>query len=267
MPKVSNDLQGLGVLVTRPAHQADKLCDLIEAAGGRPYRLPTISIESSDAAEQHQAQALLGQLHANDLLIFISANAVHYSQALLGPWQDWPSGIQTAVIGRATAEAFATTFGKQADLMPSGDSNSEALLALPALQQLNGRRVIIIRGEGGRALLGDTLQQRGAELHYANVYRRRLPQINIAAHDEALRHSVDVITASSIESLHNLVQLLAATMGDWLWQRPVFVIHSRQVAAAQDMGFKNIAAVADETSDAALLSAIIKWRQQTRPND
>ena len=73
MPKVSNDLQGLGVLVTRPAHQADQLCDLIEAAGGRPYRLPTIEITPSSDSDQQQARHLLEHLQANDLLIFISA--------------------------------------------------------------------------------------------------------------------------------------------------------------------------------------------------
>lgn len=263
MPKVSNDLQGLGVLVTRPAHQAEKLCDGIESAGGHAYRLPTISIEASDRTEQLKAQTLLANLQDNDLLIFISANAVQFSQALLGKKTDWPA-IQTAVIGRATAQTFETTFASRPDFMPSGDSNSEALLDLPSMQQMQGRRVIIIRGEAGRTLLGDSLQQRGAEVHYANVYRRSLPMIDIAAQSDSLRENVDVITATSIESLQNLVQLLGANMLKWLHERPLFLLHPRQKDAAQAMGFKNIAAVADETSDAALLSAIINWRQQTK---
>lgn len=262
MPKVTNDLQGLGVLVTRPAHQADNLCHLIEAAGGRPYRLPTITIETSGEAEQKQAQALLQNLQANDLLIFISANAVQYSQSLLGTATSWPKTIQTAVIGQATARAFETTFSQPADLVPTGDNNSEALLALPDLQQVSGRRIIIIRGEGGRPLLGDNLQQRGADVHYASVYRRCLPEIKANENIDAIRDSVDVITATSVESLQNLVTLLAEPMGDWLWSRPLFMIHQRQVAAAQQMGFKIIPTVANETNDEALLSAIIKWRQQ-----
>ena len=263
MPKVTNDLQGLGVLVTRPAHQADNLCHLIETAGGQPYRLPTIKIETSSETEQSQAQALLQNLQDHDLLIFISANAVQYSQSLLGAAAtNWPKNIQTAVIGQATARAFEAAFSQNADLTPAGDNNSETLLALPELQQVSGRRIIIIRGEGGRPLLGDSLKQRGADVHYASVYRRCLPAIKLDEHIDALRDSVDVITATSVESLQNLVNLLAEPMGDWLWSRPVFVLHQRQVAAAQQMGFKIIPSVAAETNDEALLSAIIKWRQQ-----
>jgi uroporphyrinogen-III synthase len=262
MPKGTDDLQGLGVLVTRPAEQADHLCQLIEKAGGRPYRLPTITIEPGGEAELQQARGLLGGLQQGDLLIFISANAVQHAQPCLSAIQDW-SGLQTAVIGKATARVFEQAFGRPPDLLPREGSNSEALLALPKLQQLEGRRVIIVRGEGGRALLGDTLQQRGAEVHYANVYRRVLPKLDIASQADELRARVDVITTTSVESLQNLVQLLAEPMGEWLWSRPLFVIHPRQLEAAQQMGFKIIAAVADETSDEALLSAIIKWRQQT----
>jgi len=269
MPKVSNDLHGLGVLVTRPAHQADNLCQLIESVGGQPYRLPSISIEASSGLEKNSAQALLGHLQDqdHDLLIFISANAVEYSRTLLGAATSWPASIQTATIGQATAAAFAAAFCRTADLIPLGDSNSEALLALPALQQVSGRRIIIIRGEGGRPLLGDSLQRRGASVHYANVYRRCLPEINLDQHLNAIRRSVDVITATSIEGLQNLVRLLAKPMGEWLWSRPLFVIHQRQVTAAQNMGFKIIPAVAAETNDAALLGAIIKWRRQQQVNN
>ena len=262
MPKVSNDLQGLGVLVTRPAHQADNLCHLIETAGGHPYRLPTIKIETSGEAEQSKAQALLQNLQDHGLLIFISANAVQYSKSLLGSIKNWPKNIQTAVIGQATARAFEAAFSQNADLTPAGDNNSETLLALPELQQVSGRRIIIIRGEGGRPLLGDSLKQRGADVHYASVYHRSLPAMKLDEHIDALRDSVDVITATSVESLQNLVTLLAEPMADWLWSRPVFVLHQRQVAAAQQMGFKIIPSVAAETNDEALLSAIIKWRQQ-----
>jgi uroporphyrinogen-III synthase len=81
-----------------------------------------------------------------------------------------------------------------------------------------------------------------------------------------MRNSVDVITATSVESLQNLVHLLAEPMGEWLWSRPLFMIHPRQLTSAHAIGFKIIPAVATETNDEALLSAIIKWRQQVKQN-
>ena len=53
--------------------------------------------------------------------------------------------------------------------------DSEALLELPQLTDVNGRRVIIFRGDGGRELLGETLAARGASVEYVSCYRRGRP--------------------------------------------------------------------------------------------
>jgi uroporphyrinogen-III synthase len=47
MPKT--ELNGLTILVTRPAHQAEPLCRLIESAGGQPLRLPALTIHDNSA--------------------------------------------------------------------------------------------------------------------------------------------------------------------------------------------------------------------------
>ena len=51
--------------------------------------------------------------------------------------------------------------------------NSEGLLALMPLQNVAGKRIAIIRGDSGRDLLRDALIQRGAEVKYLEVYRKR----------------------------------------------------------------------------------------------
>ena len=65
-------LSGLGVLVTRPKDQAEPLCRLIEAAGGRALKLPGLVI--APATDSAAARRLLAA--DSDLLIFISRNAV-----------------------------------------------------------------------------------------------------------------------------------------------------------------------------------------------
>jgi uroporphyrinogen-III synthase len=64
-------------------------------------------------------------------------------------------------IGRTTALALHTVSG--ADVRyPLDREISEVLLQLPELQTIAGKRALILRGNGGRELLGETLRERGA---------------------------------------------------------------------------------------------------------
>ncbi|KOR27550.1 hypothetical protein TI03_06650, partial [Achromatium sp. WMS1] len=79
MPNHIGDIHGLGVLITRPIHQAHGLVQLIQAYGGRPVLLPAMAIES--IATPQSAVALLRQTW--DLTIYTSANAVSFAYELL----------------------------------------------------------------------------------------------------------------------------------------------------------------------------------------
>ena len=53
------------VLVTRPAGQAERLCSLIEAAGGEAVRLPALEIhelEDTSQLESYQAIPIINRL-------------------------------------------------------------------------------------------------------------------------------------------------------------------------------------------------------------
>ncbi len=245
------DLGGKGVLVTRPAAQAAGLCHLIEQAGGRAIPFPTIEILPS--AHPEPARGLLAEPW--DLLIFVSRNAVEQALPLL-PATRLPSGPELGAVGAATAKALAEA-DRPPDLVPSEGYDSESLLALPRLADMRGRRVLIVRGEGGRPLLGDTLAARGAEVAYAEVYRRALPGADAASLLIRWDSDVQLVTATSGEVLDNLCTLLGEEGRERLLATPLAVVSERTAAAARALGFPRVE-IAERATDEDLLAALCR---------
>lgn len=241
-------LGGRGVLVTRPAGQAEPLCQLIEAAGGRPIRFPTIAIAPTTHPD---AAALLAE--AWDLMYFVSPNAVEQALALV-PDGTWPRVSRLAAVGRGTARALAAG-GRAPDLVPNERYESEALLAMPELAEPRGHRALIVRGEGGRGLFAETLAARGAEVHFAEVYRRVRPSVDPAPLLARWPDEVDLVMATSDEVLLNLAELLGPAGREQLLQTPLVVIAERTAETARALGFA-VVRVAERAEDAAILRAL-----------
>jgi uroporphyrinogen-III synthase len=215
-------LDGRGVLVTRPRHQAAGLMTLIAARGGDPYLFPTIEI--APVNDPAHAMAHLARLAAHDHVIFASANAVTFGLRLAPP--GWPAAVDAIAVGPATAQALRDA-GITPVLMPVDHFDSEGVLELDVLRRPAGQRILIVRGVGGRDLLARTLTERGATVDIAEVYTRDDPRADtreLIARWRAGRIQAVICTAS--ESVRNLYGALAKER-ELLDQTPVFVPHAR----------------------------------------
>jgi uroporphyrinogen-III synthase len=245
------DLGGQGVLVTRPRAQAAELSALIQSVGGRPILFPTLEILPPVDADL--PRTLLTQRW--DIVIFISRNAVSGACDLL-PNLQWLEGVQVAAVGKATAKAL-TQIGHGPDLVPPGRYDSESLLELPALREVTAKRILIVRGVGGRAHLGDTLSERGAAVAYAEVYRRARPKIDADLLLEDWHRSLGFVTATSDEVLNNLLGMIPETEQPWLKSLPLVVFSERGAGSAMELGFR-VVAVANAASDEAMVEALCR---------
>jgi uroporphyrinogen-III synthase len=193
-------LNGVGVLVTRPRHQSVELAAAIEAAGGTAIDFPTIKIVPRIETE---IQTDLSGRMDPDITIFISRNAVEHGLA-------YAAG-QIAAIGPATAEAIQSG-GGCVDICPSSGFDSEHLLAESAFENVSGKTIRIIRGDGGRELLASRLQKRGATVDYVSTYSRALPEVEdaeIKALEKRWRNGeIAAVVVMSVQSLENLGVLL-----------------------------------------------------------
>jgi uroporphyrinogen-III synthase len=250
-------LNGIRVLVTRPAKQTDSLCSLIEKSGGVTMRLPTMDLQAPDDPEQ--VEQLCKCLTEFQIAIFISRNAVDWAFDLFIDKADIPAGLSIMAIGAGTAEQLKQ-YGVTDVCFAKGSANSEAFLELDGLQAdaVEGKRIIIFRGQGGREVLADGLRKRGAQVRYAEVYRRVQPR-----YDEDIIHNLwidtppDVIVVTSNEGLQNLFNITAADDHKQLLRTPLVSIGKRMSDLASQLGFGRLPVVARETSDQGLLESLI----------
>jgi uroporphyrinogen-III synthase len=247
-------LAGVTVVVTRPAHQAQGLHALIESRGGSVILFPVLEIQ--DTEDTGPVRALIERLDGFDMAIFISANAVHKALPMMTARKPLPSRLRLVTVGESTAKALQK-YGRSPDLCPREQSNSEALLALPEMQQVRGKNIVIFRGEGGRELLGETLRQRGASVVYAEVYRRAKPATDPGnLQDHLQRGKVDVISVTSNAGLVNLLELAGPAVRNTLLATPLVVMSERNIKHARRLGFAGPIAMAKQASDAGLAEAI-----------
>jgi uroporphyrinogen-III synthase len=248
------------VLITRPREQSDALAAAVRAAGGEPLLLPAIDIEAVPL-EPTLAAITVAPAHPRvELVIFISGNAVRFGTPVLT--HERLRGARVAAIGEATAQALRAA-GIAVDIVPERGFTSEDLLAHPALNapQRALRSVLIVRGEGGRDLLAETLRARGAQVALLDVYRRVCPPPPSADVRARLRQGpIQLVTATSVEIIHNLLQMLGEDARALQAQSRLIVPSDRVLAAAIDAGFRQPPVRSRSAANAALLDAMIAAR-------
>jgi uncharacterized protein HemX/uroporphyrinogen-III synthase len=218
-------LRDRGILVTRPAAQAERLAALLAACGARPIVFPAIEIEPLP-------EAAMPSLEGVHLVVFVSPSAAQVAAERIRA-----ANVRVAAVGSGTRRELEA-HGFTDVVAPAEGADSEALLALPELQEVAGKRVLIVRGEGGREVLGESLAARGAQVDYFECYRRAAPRADPAALIAAWeRGEVHAVTVSSTQALENLVSLLGAAR---LAAKPLFVNHARVAQRAREAGVAQV---------------------------
>ncbi|MCP4765874.1 MAG: uroporphyrinogen-III synthase [Gammaproteobacteria bacterium] len=258
-------LQGQVILNTRPAHQQGELTRLLQQDGANVLAFPVIDIQPvAIGAEQRRLADAVGDY---DILLFVSRNAVEGALRFIDCRRLRPSA-RLGVIGNATCAALAAAFasdGLDLDvcLVAGEPYNSEALLQSPALQQVEGKRVLIMRGQQGRNLLGDELRRRGASVDYAEVYRRVLPDGAVGDFNRLVAaHFPTLVILTSVEGMHNLVELVDEAALRALCHTPWLLISERMRESALNLGHNAAVLIAHSASDNGIRQTICEWVDQ-----
>jgi len=204
-------LFGRRVVVTRPRAQAGGLAALLEEQGADVVAFPTIAlVPPVDPAPLARAVAAA---HTYDWIVFTSVNGVRaFFDRLAAAERDVRdlASVRLAVIGPETAAELGRRL-LRATLLPE-EYRAEGLLAALGREELRGRRVLLPRAEGARALLPETLAARGAEVDEVIAYRAvRPPEGDVESLRAALATgTVDALTFTSSSTVRNFVAMVGA---------------------------------------------------------
>ena len=251
-------LSGINVLLTRPAVQCAALASAITGLGGNVCELPLIEIEPvTDTVACESIKALILNLDHYDAAIFISTNAARMCMQWIDRyWPQLPVGLSAYAVGSGTAQVLRE-FDWPVFVSDKGVT-SEDLLALPGLRQVDGKKIALFRGVGGRELLAETLRERGAAVDYVELYHRHTPDYSQNVMTDLIdEQHVNAIVVSSSQILDVLLHSLRQDV-EKLTTIPLIVPSERVRQRALDAGISIVinAGGADETSVIKGLSAI-----------
>ncbi|QMI07035.1 uroporphyrinogen-III synthase [Citrobacter sp. RHB25-C09] len=245
----------MSILVTRPSPAGEELVSRLRTLGLAAWNFPLI--EFTPGRELPRLAEAMSALTENDLLFALSQHAVSFAHAQLErQGLKWPVAPHYFAIGRTTALALHTVSGCDVRY-PHDREISEVLLQLPELQNIAGKRALILRGNGGRELIGETLTTRGTEVTFCECYQRCAKNYDGA--EEAMRwqsRGVTTIVVTSGEMLQQLWSLIPPYYREnWLLHCRLVVVSERLAHLARELGWQDIR-VADNADNDALLRAL-----------
>jgi len=249
----AGNLHGVGVLVTRPAEQAQSLAHDIRQCGGVPTIFPGVKIEPVTPGDLRSLPLRLADI---DLMIFVSPTSVRLGVPALVRRYGPLTQTRVAAVGQSTA-AELNKHGFKQIIAPTGASGALALAGCEQLNQVSGSTVLVVRGAGGSDLLETVLGDRGAAVSLFECYRRCRPDADFGDVEPLLRNGqIGAWMATSGEILDNLFSL-AAEQGELLRATPLFVNHPHVAERAFSQSVKVIFVTAG--GDKGIVGGLLTW--------
>ncbi len=217
----------LKVLITRPEVKAQQFALLLNKHG-----INCTSQALFDYQPSASAQEIKSSLKKANIVIFISVAAVEFAHASL-PLSATHQQLFFAV-GSATKRALHAIGINKVLSPPSQQENSEGLLSLAELENVGNKKVVIVRGNGGREHIAQSLLKRGAQVSYIESYQRVWRQFtkNIAKQWQAQQINCIVVTSNDILSamLKHLMNNATNSLDSYWKTQCLWVVVSERIA-------------------------------------
>ncbi len=222
-------------LVTRPSPEGQELCKALSQYGIPALHQPLIRIEAG-----RQYSELVRLIQQAQIVIAVSQHAVYWANhAFNEANQKWPISARYVAIGQKTAHKLSKVTQQKVHYPEVSDS--EHLLTMTELANVEQKKVLILRGNGGRDLIYSTLAEHGASVQHCEAYQRIEVAFNVDKSTQQWQQfGINTLIVTSGEQLNQFVRSLSPRHLVWLQQLRLVVPSQRIVEMAQQNGFQHI---------------------------
>lgn len=238
----------MNVLITRPDERGQQLLNLLAEQHIFAIHQPLFKVEAG--RELPLLPNRLSSLKKDDYVFAVSKNAVDFAHTTLKQTGfRWREDLRYFAVGQRSANYFAS-LSEQAVRYPLQFENSEGLLALPEMQDVAGKTVLILRAETGRELFAEQMQAKGAKVDVLECYQRVPLTENISDKlSLAKRAGIDTIVATSLDILNALFDYTAEEDREWLVSCRLLVVSQRIAFQAKKLGWQTTQIILSERAD------------------
>jgi len=246
-------LQSPIVILTRQEEYLGNTPALLESLDYQSRHISTINIEPKQDHELLNTFAYIEQF--TDIL-FVSRNAVEITIPIIQQRGGLPDHLRVMAVGSETAKQLYK-YGIDA-FFPDQGNGAKALLSAKQLEDLAGRKILIVRGENGLDWPAEEMQNRGGVVLTVKCY----DQIKPGSLEEEVHTLLAGDAPYRVEGIFVHSSLSAKYLLPHVIQHPrkiasaKLIAGSEQVAkVAKDCGWENEVRVAESPSNKHMMIA------------
>ena len=210
-------LDNIRVLICRPEPSASELAHTLESVGATCHLIP--AIERTPLALSEASKTKILNLDQYDHVISVSHMAAEIAMEHIDEyWPQLPVDQHWHAIGRKTAQVLdhhLQSYNIKL-IRPEKDFTSEDLLnSFQNQAELQDKKILLLKGEGGRTHLRDELEKLGAQVDDVALYKRTMPSYSEDQIKAAfVKFEPDLIVTLSAETVENTFSLANSCEAD-----------------------------------------------------
>ena len=237
------------VLITRQLEQSQKFASVLEESNIKNIILPVMSIKNIKLKNVD-----IKNIQKSDLVIFTSQNSVVSLMKTLSP-KDFV-GKNIAAIGGATKKILGD-YKIKVNISPEEDFTSESLLNEIKKNKIIKKKVIIIKGIGGRNHLHKKLSEDNIVFDDIECYERYFPE-NLNDFHSFTFKDITHVCITSIDILNNFKKT-CDILNLKVFKKIIFVSGNQRIASAVKKSFPtNETLVSLNPTNEEMLNTILK---------